>query len=40
MCDNCQKGFKIGEIDFTEQAWVVAYMVEMALKKKMDLTVI
>lgn len=30
MCDNCRKGLRIGEIDFTEQARVVAYMVEMA----------
>eukprot|EP00347_Sterkiella_histriomuscorum_P003511 403364021 len=40
MCDNCRKGLRVAEIDFTEQARYVVAMVESALKKKMDLTLI
>ena len=39
-CDNCRKGLRIGEVDYTEQARVIVYLVESALKKKMDLTTI
>jgi superfamily II DNA helicase RecQ len=39
-CDNCRKGLRIGEVDFTEQARVIVYLVESAIKKKMDLTAI
>ena len=40
MCDNCRKGLKVAEIDFTEHARFVVAMVERALIKKMDLTII
>jgi len=39
-CDNCRKGLRIGEVDYTEQARVLVYLVESAIKKKMDLTAI
>lgn len=39
-CDNCRKGLRIGEVDYTEQARVVVYLIESAIKKKMDLTAI
>lgn len=39
-CDNCRKALKIGEVDYTEQARVIVYLVESAIKKKMDLTAI
>ena len=40
MCDNCKKGLKVAEIDFTEQAKYVVAMVETSVRKKMDLTVL
>ena len=40
MCDNCQKGLQVAEVDFTEQARYIVYLVEAAIKKRMDLTVL
>ena len=40
MCDNCKKGLNVAEIDFTEQARYVVSMIESAIRKKLDLTVL
>ena len=40
MCDNCAKELKVAEVDFTEQARVIVYLVDAALKKPMDMTVL
>lgn len=40
MCDNCAKELRVAEVDFTEQARIVVYMVDAAIKKRMDMTVI
>jgi len=40
MCDNCAKELRIADVDFTEQARVIVYFVDAALKKRMDMTVI
>ena len=39
-CDNCQKSLQVAEMDFTEQARYVVYLVDAAQKKRMDLTVL
>ncbi len=39
-CDNCQKELRVAEVDFTEQARLIVYFVDVAMKKRMDLTVL
>jgi bloom syndrome protein len=39
-CDNCQKELRVAEVDFTEQARLIVYFVDVAQKKRMDLTVL
>ena len=39
-CDNCLKDLRVAEVDFTEQARYIVYLVDAAMKKRMDLTVL
>ena len=40
MCDNCRKGQGVTEVDYTEQARYVVSMIESAVRKRLDLTVL
>ena len=39
-CDNCLKQLRVAEVDFTEQARAIVYLIEAAQKKRMDMTVL
>jgi superfamily II DNA helicase RecQ len=40
MCDNCKKGLRTEEREYTEEARYVVAMVESSIRKKMDLTIL